>query len=145
MNDEVNTGQTAGMITGRITTTTTINIPYPIKLGLISINRKKRVGLSFDNLALFFFREENGIEKPSDFDEWMKQHGSFDWFIHATYAAARSFAATKRKRFKLDKSKFAVGLANAGQQQLNNVTEAWKRSQNYGSDNLGKKKVTEKS
>ena len=119
-----------------------IKIPYPKKVGFISINFKKRVFFSFDNLSLFIFREDNKIETSKDLTEWQKQHPQFDMFVHAAYSAAKSYCMHERKPFKLDLNKFALGLAQLKKEELNNLIEVWKRSQTYGSANPpGKKKA----
>ena len=69
-------------------------------------------------------------------------HSEFDLFIHAAFSAAKSNAMHEKKDFKLNINKFALGLAQCGKEELEKLTEIWKRSQSYGSASIpGKKKI----
>ena len=124
---------------------TSISINYPVRLGFISINRKRTVKLSFDNLALFIFREDNEIDTSEDLQKWQKQHNEFDFMIHAVFAACKSWHLQNKKTFNFELKKFAIGFADAKKEDIEKVIEVWKRSQNYGATDLpGKKKQAAK-
>ena len=126
---------------GKYISTAMLKIPYPKRLGFISLNTKRKVYFSFDNLSLFLLREENKIITPDDFVKWQESHTSYDVFVHATYYAAKSYAIQNRKKFDLKIGKFALGLAQCKSDDLVKLTEVWKRSQEFGADSIGKKKV----
>lgn len=122
-----------------------IKIPYPKKVGFISLNFKRTVKFSFDMFALFLFHESEKINKMNDLAKWKESHGKFDLFVYGAYYAAKSFAIQNKKTFDLDLNKFALGLGQLAKEDLANLIEVWKRSQEYGSTDLpGKKKATAK-
>lgn len=121
----------------------TIKLPYPVRVGLFSINRKIKVNFSFDNLSLFLFQQEEEITDSNGMKEWQEKHGKFDLFVYGAFYAAKAYAMHNRKEFKLDLKKFAVGLAELDKKELERLTETWQRSRSYGAADLpGKKKVT---
>lgn len=120
----------------------TIQLPYPLRVGFFSINRKIKVHFSFDNLALFLFHQDEKIENSADFKAWQDKHGKFDLFVYGSFYAAKSWAMHNRKQFTVDFKKFAVGLAELDKTELEKITECWQRSQTYGAAELpGKKKA----
>jgi len=120
----------------------TIKLPYQKRFGLISINSKKKVSFSFDNLSLFIFREDNKIDTTEDFSKWRKEHSEFDLFVHAAFCAAKSYCMHEKKSFKLQLNKFALGLAQVDKDELQRLIDVWNNSQSYGADSIkGKKKV----
>ena len=122
-----------------------IKLPYPIRVGFFSINRKKNIWLSFDNLSLFLFQQSEKINDSKDFEQWQEKHGKFDLFVYGAFYAAKSYAMHNRKTFDIDFKKFAVGLANLPENEMKELTEVWQRSQSYGGAKLpGKKKMTAK-
>ena len=122
-----------------------IKMPYPIRVGFFSINTKKTINLSFDNLALFLFHQDEKINDSKDFKEWQEKHGKFDLFVYGSYYAAKSWEMQNRKELRINFKKFAVGLAQLNQAELERITEVWQRSQSYGAAEIpGKKKVTVK-
>lgn len=118
-----------------------LKVPYPIRVGFFSLNTKKTINFSFDNLSLFLFREDNGIETMADFNEWKKQHTDYDLFVLGAYYAAKSYAQHNRQKFNLNVSKFALGVASSGEENIKKLMSVWQRSNTYGSDSLGKKKA----
>lgn len=118
-------------------------IPYPIRVGFISINKKRTINFSFDNLSLFLFRERHELKTADDFEKWKEDKGSFDYLVHAAYSAAESYCFHNRIKFDLDLNKFALGFAQTDKEDLKEFTKAWKNSNEYGIAELpGKKKVT---
>lgn len=106
------------------------------------LNTKKKVSFSFDNLAMFIFREDNKIDTVADFNKWQKEHSDFDMFVYAAFSAAKSYATKKRKRFDLALNKFALGLAQCQPSEIERLTKVWKDSQSYGAVKTpGKKKA----
>ena len=125
-----------------MTNQVSIKINYPVRFGFISVNRKRTVNLSFDNLALFLFREDNELNDSNDLHEWQKKHNEFDILIHAVFAACKSWHLHNRKPFNFELKKFALGFAEAKKEDIEKVIEVWKRSQSYGAAELpGKKKA----
>ena len=119
-----------------------IKLPYPVRVGFFSINRKKNIWLSFDNLSLFLFQQEEKINDSKEFQAWQEKHGKFDLFVYGAYYAAKSYAMHNRLKFDVDFKKFAFGLANLNENEMKELTEVWQRSQSYGHADLpGKKKV----
>ena len=119
-----------------------IKINYPVRFGFISVNRKRTVNLSFDNLALFLFREDNELNNTVDLHEWQKKHNEFDILINAVFAACKSWHLQNRKPFNFELKKFALGFAEAKKEDIEKVIEVWKKSQSYGAAELpGKKKA----
>lgn len=119
-----------------------IRLPYPVRVGFFSINRKITVHFSFDNLSLFLFHQDEKINDSNEFKEWQEKHGKFDLFIYGAYYAAKSYAMHNRKELKIDFKKFAVGLAQLDKSELERLSECWQRSQSYGAATIpGKKKA----
>lgn len=119
-----------------------IKIPYPKKIGFISLNFSKVVNFSFDMFSLFLFHKNEKINKLNDLDKWKKEHGKFDLFVYGAYYAAESWAVQSKKTFDLDLNKFALGLSQLSKDDLELLISVWKDSQEYGSTDLpGKKKA----
>ena len=124
----------------------TLSIPYPKKLGLISINTKRKVSFIFDNYSVFLFREKQNITTNEDFTKWRKEHSEFDLFLYGAYYAAENYTLQERKKFNIDIKKFATGIASLKEQQIKDLMNVWKRSQSFGSDEIkGKKKAEAKN
>jgi len=122
-----------------------IKMPYPIRVGFFSINRKIKLWLSFDNLSLFLFQQEEKINNSAEMKEWQEKHGKFDLFVYATYYAAKSYAMHNRQKFEISFKKFAHGLAQLDEKDLQVITDCWQKSQNYGATKMpGKKKAVTK-
>ena len=120
-----------------------IRLPYPVRVGFFSINRKINVHFSFDNLALFLFHQDEKINDSDGLKAWQEKHGKFDLFVYGAFYAAKSYAMHNRKEFTIDFKKFAVGLAQLDKSELERLSECWQRSQSYGAATIpGKKKVT---
>lgn len=120
-----------------------IKLPYPIRVGFFSLNRKIKLWFSFDNLSLFLFQQEENISDSKEFHTWQEKHGKFDLFVYGAYYAAKSYAMHNRLKFDIDFKKFAIGLANLPESEMKELTEVWQQSQSYGYADLpGKKKVT---
>lgn len=116
-----------------------IVIPYPKRFGFISINSRRKVNMSFDNLALFVFREDNEIESGEDLKKWQSRNGEYDLMIEMLWSACKSWHLHNQKQFKFEKRKFALGIAQADAEQLKEVMKIWKRSQSFGVDKIKKK------
>lgn len=122
-----------------------IRLPYPVRVGFFSINRKITVHFSFDNLALFLFQQDEKITDSNGLNEWQEKHGKFDLFVYGAYYAAKSYTMHARKQFAIDFKKFAVGLAQLDKSELERLSECWQRSQSYGAAEIpGKKKAVTK-
>ena len=119
-----------------------IKLPYPIRVGFFSINRKIDLWLSFDNLSLFLFQHNEDINDSKQFEQWQNKHGKFDLFVYGCYYAAKSYAMQHRLKFEIEFKKFATGLASLSETEIKELTEVWQRSNNYGKTSLpGKKKA----
>lgn len=122
-----------------------VKLPYPVRVGFFSINTKKTVWFSFDNLSMFLFQQDEKITDSNGMKEWNEKHGKFDLFVYATFYAAKSYAMHNRIKFDLNFKKFAIGLANLTENEMKELTGVWQRSHGYGHSDLpGKKKVTAK-
>lgn len=117
-----------------------IKIPYPKRVGFISLNLKRKVCFSFDMFSLFLFHEAEKIGKLKDLDKWKESHGKYDLFVYGAYYAAKSYSIQNRKKFKLDLNKFTLGLGQLPNDELENLVNVWKRSQEYGATDLPSKK-----
>lgn len=122
-----------------------IKIPYPKKVGFISLNFKRTVNFSFDMFSLFLFHESEKINKLNDLAKWKETHGKFDLFVYGAYYAAKSYSIQNRKKFNLDFNKFALGLGQLPKDEFEKLVNVWKTSQEYGAAELpGKKKAKAK-
>lgn len=119
-----------------------LKIPYPKRIWFFSINFSRTVNFSFDNLALFLFRERQKIESSEDFAKWQKNKGQFDYLIHVSFSAAESYCLQNKKKFDLDFKKYAIGFSQANKEDIEKLVKVWKDSMSYGATQLpGKKKA----
>lgn len=122
-----------------------VRLPYPIRVGFFSLNRKIKLWFSFDNLSLFLFQQSEKIENSNDFKAWQESHGKYDLFVYGAYYAAKSYALQNRLKFNVDLKKFAVGLSGLSEKEMEQLTKTWQTSQSYGHADLpGKKKAKAK-
>lgn len=120
-----------------------IKLPYPVRVGFFSLNLKKSVSFSFDNFALFLFREKQIINAGTDLNTWVEKNGKYVMFVHGCFHAAESYCLHNRIKFDLDFKKFSIGLAQLPESDLKLLTDTWRKSQEFGAAELpGKKKVT---
>lgn len=119
-----------------------LKLPYPVRVGFFSLNLKKTVNFSFDNFALFLFREKQLINAGADLNTWMETHGKYDLFVHGCFHAAEAYCLHNRLKFDLDLKKFSLGLAQLPESDLKLLTDTWRKSQEFGAVEMpGKKKV----
>lgn len=122
-----------------------VRLPYPIRVGFFSLNRKIKLWFSFDNLSLFLFQQSEKIENSNDLKAWQETHGKYDLFVYGAYYAAKSYALQNRLKFNIDLKKFALGLSSLSEKEMEQLTKTWQTSQSYGRADLpGKKKAMAK-
>ena len=110
---------------------TTIRLPYSLRIGPFSFVTKKKISISFDNLALFLFRENNKIENMDSLKKWHDENGEYKFMLHQIYAAAQSSALQHNKKFDLTLSVFAKMVADADKSEIDKIVRAWTNSNTY--------------
>jgi len=122
----------------------TIELPCPIRVGFFSLNRKKKIGFSFDNLSAFIFRENIGGNE-ANLKEWVKEKGDSIFFIETLWAAANSYAQHNRIKLPISKKIFTVSISQISEEDVKKLVDAMKFSQTYGMKTLKSKKKTKKN
>ena len=116
-------------------------------MGFFSINRKRTIGFSFDNLSLAIFRDNSGLKNGNELNKWVKDNGNSALFVETAWAAAQSYAAHNGglAKFKLSKRNFMLGLSQITADESKKLTTAWKSSQSFGfKQSPGKKKAVKR-
>lgn len=117
-----------------------VELPCPLRVGFFSLNKKKKIGFSFDNLAAFQFRENTGVD--TDLKKWVKTNGESKFFAETVWGAAESYAMHNKKNVGISKTKFMLGIAQLSEKESKKLIEAWNHSTTFGSKPpIGKKKA----
>jgi nitrogen regulatory protein PII-like uncharacterized protein len=122
---------------------TEIKLPYPTRVGFFV---KKKVGFSFDNLAIFLLHESIEVDTQEDFKKWLKNNSENRLYIETLWNAAKAYNMHNAKKFKLKKEKFVKGLAMLDEQTAKHLMNAWKNAESFGAKKPynAKKKVIKK-
>jgi len=122
---------------------TEIKLPYPTRVGFFV---KKRVGFSFDELAIFFMHQSIGVNSQSELKKWLEKNSDNHLYIETLWAATKSYCHHNVKRHNLDKSKFIKGLAMMDKKTAKELMTVWNNSQTFGTRKPynAKKKVAKK-
>lgn len=118
-----------------------IKLPYPIRWGIISFYRKKKIGFSFDQRSMLQLLENNGIDLNNHSD-WLKKTNQSTVILETLYAGAQSYCIARRQRDNFTKKGLSAALTEAGEETVNQLVKCWQNSENLGFKKLpGKKKA----
>lgn len=118
-----------------------IDIPIRRKLWVFFIERKKKIGLSFDNYANLRLIENTGLDTKAKLDEWAKNNGTMALMLEYTWAAAESYALHEKKTIFLTHDEFLQSLTRLDKATWEKIQEAFSFSQAFGMPQAKKKTV----
>jgi len=118
-----------------------IRLPYPYRIGFITVSVKRRVGFSFDQRAIYNLIENNEIDLP-DYKKWMDQVGNSVVIREMLFAAACSYAEKHNRRKWVKRDKLTKGFIELPDHVQKSVLDAWTKSESFGYKEFpGKKKA----
>lgn len=121
-----------------------LKLPYPVKFLGIQFTRKREIGFSFTNLAMFNFRENQGLKTSADWDNWQKEHGTFAATAEMLYASAVAYCMHEKKQENFTKEGLYKSLALLPEDEQKRIADVWQNSQTFGMT-YDKKKVNGQS
>lgn len=129
-----------------------MKMPFPIRLGLLSLMRYKRVGFSFDNLQFFIcYNEELHFEKPKDIADYKRLNGEASLCLELFWAAHRSYCYHNKKKTVCNKKRFFKAIGATSKDDLSKLYASMRKAESYGMKQVpkmpeaNKKKVTKKA
>lgn len=118
-----------------------IKLPYPHKMGFITMFVKRNIGFSFDQRSLYQLLENNKIDLPKH-KGWLKNTPQSVIIFETIYAGAQSYRIRLRKKDNFTKIGLSKALTEAGQDVIKQITDCWQKSEQLGYKKIpGKKKV----
>lgn len=126
--------------------TIVVKMPYPIRVGRFSISLDKKVGFTFTNLTIFFFRQNIGVETNKQLQDWHKENGHAKFMFETLWAAYEAYCALNYKKVKLDKEHFILAFSALTEDKKEQVLKVMQQAQDFGLKQPpgSKKKVTRK-
>ena len=109
-----------------------IKLPCPIRVGFFSLNRKIKVGFSFDNLSAFFLRENNSIGNGADFRRWEKENDNSRIQSEIIFGAYMSYCSHFKVKQKLSIDQINYGISQLSEVEAKRIMNAWQFSTTYG-------------
>lgn len=106
-----------------------VSLPYPIN-PWFSIPRK--IGFSFDNMALFCMRERLGLTGAADLTEYVKKYGNEKLLEASIIGAAESYCISKRIKNNFTIPKLVKAVNNSTPDIREEIGNAIKFSQFFG-------------
>ena len=118
-----------------------IKLPYPHKVGFITMFFKRKIGFSFNQRSMFQLLENNDIDLPNH-NVWLKDTPQSVVILETIYAGAQSYCIGLRKKDNFTKIGLSKALTEAGEDVIKQITDCWQQSEQLGYRKMpGKKKA----
>lgn len=117
-----------------------LSLPYPVRLFGVQFMRKRNIGFLFTNLAIFLFREANGMKTSDDYKEYEKNNGVNRIMNEMIYYAAVAYCMENRLKQLFSKSLLTIAVTASTEEQQLQLLTAWQNSQIFGAK-IDKKKA----
>jgi len=116
-----------------------IKLPYPHRIGFISININRKIGFSFDQRSMFQLLQNNDIDL-NNHSEWLKKTPQGKVVLETLYAGAQSYCIERRKKDNFTKQGLSKALHEAGEEVVERLVKCWKDSEQLGYKKIPSKK-----
>ena len=108
-----------------------VRLPYPFKVGFITIFVKRKIGFSFDQRSIFNLLQNCNIDLPKH-GAWLKSTPKGVIVSETIYAAAQSYCIERQMKYNFTKEKLAKSLSEADRAILDSIIKTWKESELFG-------------
>lgn len=109
-----------------------VYLPIPVKIVGLWLNIGHEIGFSFTNMAMYLFRDANGMKTSKDYQDWIATRNETILVNEMLYFSHLAYCQLNRKKEKFTKEQIQKGIALASIETKEKIMQCWSNSETFG-------------